>query len=179
MRQRTITVTLFAFMTLLLWVNLQMVSAHRWGNWHQNESSNGVWNYAGRNAEAEAAINDWRACSGVDLPKKTSHTDMSVFDGNYGATGWWGLAEIIDTKYDWWCWWWCAIEHGHARFNSYYGGSGGTGSGSDIRGVFCQEVGHLFGLGHSNNGCMGKGYYNSSNVVDRAHSCADVRNYTH
>jgi len=27
------------------------------------------------------------------------------------------------------------------------------------RGVFCQEIGHAFGLDHSPDGCMGKGYF--------------------
>ena len=179
MRKKTITITLSAFVLILLGINLQMASAHRWWKWHWNKSTVRYYNFATRNAEAQAAINDWNACSGFTLSKRTSHTDISVFDGNYGATGWWGLAEIKNSGWDWWCWWWCAIKHGHARFNIYYGGRGGIDSNSDIRGVQCQEVGHLFGLGHSNNGCMGKGYYNNSNVVDRSHSCRDVRNYTH
>jgi len=174
---RRSTLMLTSAVALLLVANV--ATAHRWWKWHQHEYSNGVWNTASRHAEAEAALNDWRACSGFSMPSKSSHTDISVFDGNYGATGWSGLAEIKHHGWDWGDWRYSRIKHGHARYNAYYGGSGGTGTNSDIRGIFCQEIGHVWGLGHSNNGCMGKTYYNNSNVVDRAHSCADVRNYTH
>jgi len=48
------------------------------------------------------------------------------------------------------------------------------------RGVFCQEIGHTFGLDHSPDGCMGKGYFaglldneSISNVVT-SHSDDDL-----
>lgn len=95
----------------------------------------------------------------------------------YGITGWWGLAltEDLDPDNDY-CGTipnWAEINHGHALFNWYYGTGGGTtGTDSDFRGVFCQEVGHLLGLGHccdesdcedpgdcpSSCGCLAKGY---------------------
>lgn len=162
----------------LVALNLELANAHRWSKWHWNKHTIKVYNFGSRTAEAKAAINDWASHTSLSLPLKNSHTDISVFGGNWGATGWWGLAQIKHHGWDWWCWWRCRVRHGHARYNSHYGGSTGTGSGSDVRGIFCQEIGHLFGLGHSNDGCMGKTYYNNSNVVV-GHNASDVNSYTH
>ena len=179
MRYKPLTILLSALLVVLFAFNASLAFAHRWGNWHWNKSNIGYRVFGSHTSESQAAVNDWNSCSTITLNKKNSHTDISVFGGNYGSTGWWGLAEIKNTEWDWNNWWYTGIKHGHARYNSHYGGSGGTGSNSDIRGVQCQEVGHLFGLGHSNNGCMGKGYYNSSNTVQTSHSCSDIGNYTH
>ena len=179
MRGRLWTVVLGLLVLGLLTVNLQSASAHRWWIWHWNKSTVRYWNFATRKTQAQAAINDWDACSGFKLSKRTSHTDISVYDGNFGDTGWGGLASIKSRKWDWWCpFLFCGVTHGHARFNSFYGGSNNW-----VKGVFCQEVGHLFGLGHSPHGCMGLSYYTSISgnqyAVNRSHSCRDVRAYTH
>jgi hypothetical protein len=72
---------------------------------------------------------------------------VHVFDGNYGANGWAGLASLESVSGS-------HILHAHARINYYYSMSSGY-----KQGVFCQEVGHTFGLDHSNTGsCMGLGY---------------------
>ena len=179
MRGKLWTVVLGLLVLGLLTVNLQLASAHRWGDWHWNKKTIKVRNTSNFHAEAEAAINDWDSRTKLKLPRRSKHTNISVFDGNYGKTGWGGLASIKNTGWDWWCWWWCKVTHGHARYNSYYKNvTKGTGSNSDIRGIFCQEIGHLFGLGHSNDGCMGKGYFNNLNVVS-SHNAKNVNSYTH
>lgn len=99
------------------------------------------------------------------MPLQSAHTDISVLDGNYGNTGWGGLASIESSSG-------CTILHGHARVNLYY-----SYTSNGIRGVFCQEIGHPFGLDHSNDGgCMGGGYfYNINthyNVV--SHNVSDI-----
>lgn len=125
-----------------------IASAHNWGCWRQPDRTVRTWNTASRRTEAAAAISEWDSKTILSLPGSSSHTDISVFDGNYGNTGWGGLASIESASG-------CNILHGHARVNLYYGGSSNS-----IRGIFCQEVGHLFGLDHSNDGgCMGGGYY--------------------
>ncbi|GIV98058.1 MAG: hypothetical protein KatS3mg057_2715 [Herpetosiphonaceae bacterium] len=142
---------------ILLLANLlvaRQAIAHKWGNWHWNRYGSSVtirvYNTARYWTEANRAVRDWDNNTILYLPDPGTHTDISLFDGNYGATGWGGLAEIINYTSG------SHITHGHARLNYYYSYSS-TGK----QGVFCQEVGHLFGLDHSNDGCMGMGYYNN------------------
>jgi hypothetical protein len=182
MRSKIASVVLSLLIAFLVFANMEVkeASAHNWWLYHWNRTgvTIGVWNYATRFAEAEAALNDWDANTTVQWARRNFHTDISVFDGNFGATGWWGLATIESTSYGWWeCWTWCHITHAHTIYNSFYGGSGGTGSGSDIRGVFCQEIGHNLGFDHSNTGdCMGKGYYNNINTLG-SHNTSDMNKY--
>lgn len=177
MRSKITTIALSLLTLVLLAGNLQLAYAHRWWKWHWNKATIGVRNTAVRHAEAEAALNDWDTHTEVGLPRKTTHTDISVFDGDWGATDWAGLASIKDAEWDWWCWWWCGVDHGHARVNTYWTGNP-AGSSAHIQGIFCQEIGHLFGLGHSNDGCMGKGYYNNLNT-SVSHNWSDTNSYTH
>ncbi len=126
--------------------------AHDWGSWHWNRGGSTVtiqiYNTTTYRAEANRAVADWNNRTLLSLPQVSSHTDISLFDGNYGATGYGGLAEIISYSGS-------HITHGHARLNYYY-----SYSSNGKQGVLCQEVGHLFGLTHSNDGgCMGMGYW--------------------
>lgn len=161
-------------LAVLLCFNLALVSgnvaAHNWWSWHWDKSTLGVYVYGPSTAESRQAIYDWHSMTDLSLPERTSHTDVSVFAGNYGDTGWGGLASIESYSWDWHCWWWCKITHAHARYNSYYGGSSWW-----IRGVQCQEVGHTFGLDHNNRGgCMGLGYYAGSSNRPSSHDVSDV-----
>ncbi|MEU7839235.1 hypothetical protein [Nonomuraea sp. NPDC049129] len=140
--------------------------AHQWGSWHWNRYGATVTiqiqDTATNFSQAEASINDWDSHTLLSLPRVGSHTDISVFDGNYGNTGWGGLAEIINYTSG------SHITHGHARLNYYY-----SYTSAEKTGIFCQEVGHLFGLDHSNDGCMGMGYYNNlTNTVQ--HNWNDI-----
>lgn len=142
-------------------------SAHQWGSWHWNKGGStvtiGIWDTTTYRTESSAAINEWDSKTLLSLPRTSSHSDISQFDGNYGATGYGGLAEIINYSGS-------HITHGHSRLNYYY-----SYDSNGKRGVFCQEVGHLFGLTHSNDGCMGAGYFNNSyNVVQ--HNVDDIYN---
>ena len=161
----------------LLFLNLQVAFAHNWGQWHWHKNPLHLWVYGSNQDEAVAAIRDWDShIQHMQLHTQfKGHTDISVFGVNSGNTGWWGLATIVDYSFDWWhLWTWSRIEHAHATYNSFYGGTTGTGAGSDVRGVLCQEIGHTFGLDHSNTGdCMGKGYFNSVNVTG-PHNWADM-----
>lgn len=175
MRQRLKTVALGMLVVGLLVANYDIAFGHKWWKWHWDKSTIkvGIWNCA---TEANAAKVDWDSHTQLSLPGSSTHTDISVWCDNFGNTGWWGLASIEDSSWDTWhCFWWCRISHGHARFNTYYGGSTGAGEGSERRGVLCQEVGHLFGLDHSNTGgCMAKGYYSPSSNITNAHNWADI-----
>ncbi len=143
-----IAISLGAALTAAVMLEAPPAEAHNWGCWKQPDRTVRTRNTASRRAEANAAISEWDSKTILSLPLLSTHTDISVFDGNYGNTGWGGLASIESSSG-------CNILHGHARVNLYYGGSSNA-----IRGIFCQEVGHLFGLDHSNDGgCMGGGYF--------------------
>ncbi|MEK6711260.1 MAG: hypothetical protein AABZ64_11860 [Nitrospinota bacterium] len=181
MRKKAITIALGLLVLVLLAGNFKVASAHQWWAWHwgvglwhfwERPSKNlGVWVYGSYSAESNAALNDWRSrLSGIfTFTSVGSHTDVSLYAGNYGATDWGGLASIENYDYDWWHGWcWCKITHAHARTNTYWW----TGTG--LQGVQCQEFGHTLGLDHSNTGdCMGKTYYNSINVTS-SHNRSDI-----
>lgn len=141
--------------------------AHQWGSWHWNRYGStvtiNIYNTATYRTEANRAISDWDSNTLLSLPQVNSHTDISNFDGNYGNTGWGGIAEIINYSGS-------HITHGHSRLNYYY-----SYSSTQKQGVFCQELGHLFGLTHSNDGCMGMGYYNSLYYTVQ-HNWTDISN---
>lgn len=155
-RTRTVTVVLMSVVLLLLAANVAF--AHDWWLWHWHKRTLGMFMIAfTAPVSAEAARADWDAPFNVmNLPRVTHHSDVSVLDGNYGDTGWGGLAQIIDWSVHFHCWWiFCypnpgAIVHAHATLNTTYFWSGeNTGTVFDAaRGVQCQEIGHTFGLDH-------------------------------
>jgi hypothetical protein len=189
MKARRRTAVLLGVVLVLLAVNIAL--AHDWGFYHQHKRTLGIFIEATNSISAEAARADWASGSNVMiLPRVTHHSDVSVLDGNFGDTGWGGLAEIItyfqhchvinalgtcDQSFP-------GIIHAHVRLNTFYSWPNlNTGTVLDAgRGVFCQEIGHAFGLDHSPDGCMGKAFFAGfsaneaiSNVVT-SHSDADL-----
>ncbi len=142
-------------------------SAHNWGNWHWNKGGSQIviynYIYGGHTAEANAAASDaWNKISILYNYSATSHTDVSVFDGNYGAVPWAGLASIESWSGD-------HILHAHAIYNTYYVYSSGF-----IQGIYCQEMFHTYGFDHSNTGdCMGLGYFNNNQFYLGPHNNSD------
>jgi hypothetical protein len=162
MRRKTIFGLLAVAVTAILALP---VFAHNWGCWRQPNRTVWVRNTATNSSQAAAALNEWNGDTILTIRTTSSHTEVSVLDGNYGNTGWGGLASIESASG-------CNILHGHATLNTYY-----SYTSNGKRGVFCQEVGHLFGLDHSNDGgCMGGGYYyninTNYNVV--SHNISDI-----
>lgn len=128
-------------------------NAHNWGCWRQPNRTVPAYVTAVLSSEANAAVSEWDTKTILSVPRVGSHTEISVFDGYYGNTGWAGIASIESYSG-------CNILHGHARVNRSY-----SYTSNGYRGIFCQEVGHLFGLDHSNDGgCMGGGYFYSINT---------------
>lgn len=124
--------------------------AHQWGCWRQPNTTVVTRNTASLSSQASAALNEWDAETCLSIPIVSYHTEVSVYDGYYGGTGWAGLASIQSASG-------CNILHCHAQVNRSY-----SYSSNGYRGIFCQEVGHCFGLDHSNDGgCMGGGYFYS------------------
>lgn len=170
MKHKLSIFALSAVVLALLAFNIKLANAHNWGLWcwHTGRTIN-VWVWGSHKTESNVALNDWDSHTDVNFHRVNYHTELSVSGANWGATGWGGLASIKETSYDWWHHWtWCRIKHAHATYNSYYGGSSHT-----IHGIQCQEIGHTLGLEHSNNGCMGKGYYNNLNHTV-SHNWSDI-----
>lgn len=161
-RQDVSVLALGASALLLLVLNAEVAEAHNWWDWHWHTGSDiRVWVGSLRSGESNAALNDWDSHCDVSFPRQSTHTELSVFAGNYGDTGWGGLASIEDYSFDWWHKWnWSKIQHCHARLNTFY-----SWSFAGAQGVQCQEIGHCMGFTHSNDGCMGKGYFNNLNTT--------------
>jgi hypothetical protein len=151
----------------LLTVNASAASAHDWGTWHWNKGGSSIviqsYIYGGHTAEANAAASDaWSKVSILYNYSVTSHTDVSVFDGNYGDTGWAGLASIENWSGD-------HILHAHAVYNTYY-----PTTSAYIQGIYCQEDFHTYGFDHSaTNDCMGLGYYYNDTYYLGPHNNSD------
>jgi hypothetical protein len=123
--------------------------ARQWGCWSQADRNIRIRNAAG--SQASSAINDWNNMTILNFSSVSSGEEIYVFNANSGATGWAGLASI--TSYSG-----CTIRRATAQVNTYYYSSSSTAA----RGIHCQEIGHGFGLDHSNDGgCMGAGYWYS------------------
>lgn len=119
--------------------------AKRWGCWIQADRNVKIRNTA---SNASQAVSDWNNQTILNLSSVGSGEETYVFNANSGNTGWGGLASI--TSYSG-----CTILKATAQLNTYY-----SWTANAARGVHCQEIGHTFGLDHSNDGgCMGGGYW--------------------
>ena len=139
--------------------------AHQWGCWIQRDRNIYIRNASG-GSQAGAAISDWHNMTILNFTYVSSGEEIYVFNANSGATGWAGLARI--TNYSG-----CNILRATAQVNTYYY----SGSSTAARGIHCQEIGHGFGLDHSNDGgCMGAGYWYSVTNAYRpvTHNVNDV-----
>lgn len=127
-----------------------VAEAKQWGCWIQRDRNIAIRNASG-GSQASAAISDWHNMTILNFNNVSSGEEIYVFNANSGATGWAGLATI--TNYSG-----CTILRATAQVNTYYY----SGTSTAARGIHCQEVGHGFGLDHSNDGgCMGAGYWYS------------------
>jgi hypothetical protein len=137
---------LFVAGTLLIaGLMAQAAEAKRWGCWIQADRNVKIRNTT---SSASAAVSDWNNLTILNLSSVSSGEETYVFNANSGNTGWGGLATI--TNYSG-----CTILRATAQLNTYY-----SWTTNAARGVHCQEVGHTFGLDHSNDGgCMGGGYW--------------------
>jgi hypothetical protein len=158
-----------AFAIVLLAANLHVYDAHahNWNNYHWDQSGSHIeidwYNYAYYYTEAEAArVYQWNNVWNLYDYNISYHPNadqgISVFDGNSGATGWSGLATVVNTDWDWGCWCYDHVNHAHAQYNSYYGYNAWN-----RQYVFCQETWHTYGFDHDNSGsCMDyAGYMNT------------------
>ena len=128
----------------------QAAQAHRWGCWIQADRNVRLRNTS---SLATAAVNEWNGSTILNISSVSSGEETYSFAANSGNTGWGGLASITNASG-------CTILRATAQLNTYY-----SWTTNGARGVFCQEVGHTFGLDHSNDGgCMGGGYWYDINT---------------
>jgi hypothetical protein len=140
--------------------------AHQWGCWIQADRNVRIRNAGG--TAASSAINDWNSMTILNFSSVSSGEETYVFNANSGATGWGGIARIVNYSG-------CTILRATAQVNTYYYSS----TSNSARGVHCQEVGHTFGLDHSNDGgCMGGGYWYDIATHYRpvSHNVTDIGN---
>lgn len=132
---------------------------HSWGNYHWARTTNPMplqvvdsvdvnWQY-----EFTAALSEWNQSSVLDMSVglvddsdrsrkrcKMQVGQMRVCNANYGYNGWLGLATIgLDAQGH--------IDQGTSKMNGSY--SFYWEDPNEKRHVMCQEIGHIFGLGHT------------------------------
>jgi hypothetical protein len=128
---------------------------HSWGGYHWARTSNPFHVKLGDNVTSAwdsylvDANADWNASSVLNTSivagqsnKRCSATAGrgEVCNGTYGQNGWLGLAQI-----------WLSgghISQGTAKMNDTYFNMAAYNTPAERRHVMCQEVGHIFGLGH-------------------------------
>jgi hypothetical protein len=153
--------------TLRRWVGSVLLAAgglaataahanHAWGNYHWARTANPFTIQLGDNvsgswdAALASAHSDWNASSvlntqvvaGSANPKNCRPTAgrAQVCNSKYGGTGWLGIAQI-----------WASGNHitqGAVKLNDTYFNTPTYNSTAWRNLVTCQEVGHIFGLGH-------------------------------
>src|SRR5689334_16366847 len=144
-RRMTRKSMLIAASMLIAGLAAQAAQARQWGCWIQADRNVRLRNAA---SSASVAVSDWNNLTILNLSSVSSGEETYVFNANSGNTGWGGLAS--NTNYSG-----CTILRATAQLNTYY-----SWTTNAARGVHCQEIGHTFGLDHSNDGgCMGGGYW--------------------
>ncbi len=135
---------------VLVAANVGVAGAHGLGpgrpHWDKGGSAIHIYNYnyaANWQAAENARVDGWNKIGILYNYNVNYHTDVSVFDGFYGATGWVGLTSFEDMDWDWASWGWNHIAHTHARYNRSY-----PLAQLQIQGVICHEIGHSWGFSH-------------------------------
>ena len=186
-----------AVLTVAL-VAVPAYAAHSWGNYHWARTAN-PFTLMLADAVTPAwdpylveARNDWNASTVLDTVIVSSSANpktcravagrMEVCSAKYGNNGWLGLASIwADSNGH--------ITKGTAKMNDTYFNNATYNTPAWRRLVMCQEVAHVFGLAHQDEGftapnlgsCMdytndpdGGGVYGPSNEHPNAHDFAQL-----
>ena len=161
----TIALTGFTLATLLL--STASMADHAWANYHWERSSNPFNLNLGDNVNSTwdvhlgLASTDWNDSSILNttvVPGSTSPRRCKAAAGNvevcnlaYGNNGWLGIAGISVSGDH--------ITSGYVKVNDTYFNNAPYSTLAWRQLVMCQEVGHVFGLGHQdenfNNGNLG------------------------
>ena len=148
-----------ALLVVLLVAAVPVFAAHSWSTYHWRRTSaqvtppvtmnlTGAWpNYASR------VMTDWNASVVIESPwsfgaissakRCTSTTgQIEVCNATYGQNGWLGIAGISLSGGH--------IVKGYTKLNDTYFNTAKYNTPAWRRMVFCQEIGHDYGLGHVN-----------------------------
>ena len=132
-------------------------ASHSWGNYHWARTSNPFALKLGDNVTSawdtylNQASSDWSASSVIDTTVVAGSTNVrtctppsgrvEVCNRKYGFNGWLGVAGIwVDGDH---------IIKGYVKLNDSYFNTGTYNTPAWRRLVTCQEIGHTFGLGHT------------------------------
>ncbi|HSG45005.1 MAG TPA: hypothetical protein VLA72_17800 [Anaerolineales bacterium] len=163
-------IVVFALIAMLMVSSFPAGATHSWGNYHWARSNNPLALDVVDNMTSDwddninGAIVDWNRSSVLDLTLVAGSDDARTrsrcraesgklvsCNDTYGNNGWLGLAQI-----------WVKgghISQGTAKMNDTYFNSPSYDETARSH-VVCQEIGHLFGLGHQDesgadlNTCM-------------------------
>lgn len=168
--RKTWLATLTVVLLFVIAFPAAIFATHAWSNYHWARTSNPFTLKTGDNLTStdwkghlSATVQDWNAGSpkivnsvivaGTSRKRCSAVAGTSqVCNGTYGNNGWLGLASInISGSH---------ITQGTAKMNDTYFNTATYNNPNERRHVMCQEVAHVFGLGHQSedgsslNTCM-------------------------
>jgi hypothetical protein len=149
--------TMLAAAVMIAAFQLPTSASHSWGDYHWRYSGSPLNLAMGDNLSAAwdsylvVASSDWSQSSVLDTYIDVGQANVKncrppsgrieVCNSSYGNNGWLGVAQIwLDrTRH---------ITKGSARLNDYYFAFPAYNTPTWRQYVTCQEIGHIFGLGH-------------------------------
>lgn len=149
----------FALLVIVTLVAVPVFAAHSWSTYHWRRTTSEVSPPVTMNIGAawqpytSRVMSDWNASTVINSPwsygaisstkRCTSATgQIEVCNNTYGQNGWLGIAGISLSGGH--------IIKGYVKLNDTYYASATYNTPAWRRMVFCQEVGHTYGLGHVN-----------------------------
>lgn len=139
-------------------VSFPALAGHSWNNYHWSRTGAAITPPVGDNVDAkwdpyfQRVVDDWNKSDYINSPLEAGRTNpknckavagtIQVCNAKYGQTGWLGIAQI-----------WLSSGHitqGITKLNDTYFDTARYNTPAWRRMVFCQEVGHDYGLGHVN-----------------------------
>ena len=149
----------FALLLLVALTAVPVFAAHSWSTYHWRRTSTQVTPPVVMNIGsawqpyASRVMSDWNASTVIESPwsygaisSRSSCTSttgkIEVCNASYGQVGWLGIAGISLSAGH--------IVRGYTKLNDTYYASPTYNTPAWRRMVFCQEVGHDYGLGHVN-----------------------------
>lgn len=174
MKMTRATIGVIAALVAILVLPIVASADHSWGSFHWARTANPLTLSLGDNvsgnwdAHLVAANSDWNISAVLDnavdpgrtSPRKCSPSNglVEICNSKYGFNGWLGVAGI-----------WASGDHvtkGYVKVNDSYFNTSTYNTPEWRQLVMCQEIGHVFGLGHQDE------TFNNANL----NTCMDYTN---